>query len=79
MSLIVFYGNWLSLTVSTSVMELLHVFHCLPLLLAVYKCLFQLHAVAACLQPSHIGAGCLSLSLLVPWSCSMSPTVSYFS
>ena len=34
MSLNVSYGFWLSLTVSPSVMELLHVSHCLVLLLA---------------------------------------------
>ena len=39
MSFTVSYGCWLSLTVSTSAKELLHVSHCL----------FQLHVVFACL------------------------------
>ena len=70
------YGCWLSLTVSPSVVEFLHVSYTLPWSLAISHYLFQLHGVAACLSLSVIGAGCLSLSVHAPWSCSMSLTVS---
>ena len=53
MSLTVSYSCWLSLTVSTIAMDLLHVSHCL----------FQFHGVAACRSLSPIVAGCLSLPL----------------
>ena len=70
------YSCWLSLTVSTSVMESLHVSHRLPLLLAVSNFLFQFHGVTACLSLSPLAAGCLSLSLQVTWSFCIFLTVS---
>ena len=39
MSLTIFYGYWLSLTVSPIAMDLLHVSHCLLWFLAVSQCL----------------------------------------
>ena len=67
MSLNVFYDCWLSLTVSTSAMKLLHIFH------FHYQC----YGVAAFLSLYPIVAGCLPLSLPVPWSCFLSLTVSH--
>ena len=77
----------MSLTVSSSSMELLHVYYCLPLFLAVSPSALALslivdgclslslrsHGVASCLSQSLIVAG---LSLLVPWRCCMSLTLS---
>ena len=53
----------LSLCVSPSSMELLHVNHLLLWLMAVSHCLSQFHSVAACLSFSHMVAGNLSVSL----------------
>ena len=61
MSLTVSYGFCLSLDVSLSVMELLHVSHCLPWLLAVSQCISSLKELL------HVSVlyGCW-LSLTVP-------------
>ena len=60
-SLTVSHCCLLSLTVSLSDMELLHVAQFLSLLLTVSHCL---HGVVACLSVSPMVAGCLSLSLM---------------
>ena len=69
MSLTVSHCCWLSIIVFSNSMELLAFSHSLPLFLSV--------SLAACHSLSPNVAGFLSLSLLVPWICFMSLTVSY--
>ena len=78
MSLTIFHCCWLSLTVSSTPMELLAVSHCLPLLLAVSPGHMDLLHVSHCqrllLDVSHRlyqcngVAACLSLSPVVTGS-----------
>ena len=67
----------LSLTVSSSTIELLHVSHCLLLLSAVSHSVSQFHGVSEYLSLSPMIACCLSLPLQVLWSCWRSLTLPY--
>ena len=85
MSLTVSYYCWLTLTVSLSTMELLHVSYCLPWLpgfyhslsgpmelLYVSNCLICLLAVSYCLSECYGFATCFSLSFIVAGCLSLS-------
>ena len=64
MSLTVFHCCWLSLTVSPSTMELLHVYHSFPAMVASCLSLYlPSHEVPKCLSMSPMVASCLSLYL----------------
>ena len=77
MSITFSYSCWLSLTVSPSAMELLHVFQFLISVLGFSHCLFKFNVDAYSLSLSPMVACCLSLSLPAPKSFFISITVSY--